>query len=74
MVCVSNCLYIHCEISGKGHTHFLEMGLTDAHAACTYDLKESPIRLRLPRINRKKLFFLERMSLLHNIHIHNLAQ
>ena len=29
-----------------------EMGLTDAHAACTYGLKESPIRLRLLRINR----------------------
>ena len=40
-------LSIHCEIPAEGHTHFfLEMGLTDAHAACTYGLKESPIRFK----------------------------
>ena len=58
MVCVSNCLST-VKYLEKVTPIFLEMGLTDAHAACTYGLKESPIRLRLLRINRKKFFCLE---------------
>ena len=46
MVCVSNCLSTVKYLQKATPIFFLEMGLTDAHAACTYGLKESPIRFK----------------------------